>query len=585
MELPLFNKLKTAGPFKGTMQQRRHWLLAVCLLLISVFSFPFYFTYQPQYDHTINIAYSAVFGLLFIALVMGVTYRYVVNLMMVAAITYIVYLAACTGGINSPGMVWMTIAALPSIMMLGRRSALVWVVIFLFVNIALYLLGEMGYVQEFVRQDNDVMLWTVINKFSVLILLMIATTLVERMHILQVEEVKEKNRALEKTHQQLMRAQSHKDEFIASVGHELRTPMNAILGLNGVLKNQLKHRPEDAEVVDHIRRSTQQLLQVVNDILDFSQLQAGRLLLREEKFALAEMIQKATQPYEELIRAKGLGFSLQLEAIKRTWVCGDGQRLQQIVRNILDNALKFTSSGHIEVRVQKAGTDFLVEVEDTGIGIAPDRQGEIFHRFEHADIQTNRLYGGTGLGLSICERLVNLQGGVIGVSSQLGSGSKFWFLLPLKTVKPLDEEKIQLWKQEISHREINVLVVDDNRVNLMVAQLALKRQMPMAQVYPASSGEQALEIMQDVDMDVALVDMIMPGMDGLELTRRIRTTIPQPRCFIPILALTATTNPVDRELCLQAGMNEVITKPIDEKQLIEKISLCMVAHDEQEGTS
>jgi CheY-like chemotaxis protein len=289
------------------------------------------------------------------------------------------------------------------------------------------------------------------------------------------------------------------------------------------------------------------------------------------------------QPFEALAAQKGISFALQTEAIRRTWVSGDSQRLQQIIRNLLDNALKFTAQGHIELRAQKAGTDFLFEVQDSGIGIAQDRQSEIFHRFEHADIQTNRQYGGTGLGLSICERLVNLQGGVIGVTSQLGTGSKFWFLLPLKTVKPLDDEKIQLWKQEISHRELNVLVVDDNSVNLMVAQLALKRQIPMVQVYPASSGAQALEILQDVPMDLALVDMIMPEMDGLELTRRIRHTIAKPRCDLPILALTATTNPVDREQCLNAGMDDVVTKPIDEKQLIEKMSLAMAARDQREG--
>jgi CheY-like chemotaxis protein len=322
---------------------------------------------------------------------------------------------------------------------------------------------------------------------------------------------------------------------------------------------------------------------VVNDILDFSQLQAGRLLLREEKFALVEVIKKTAQPYQDQAHQKGLIFNLELESIKRTWVKGDGQRLAQIIRNLLDNAMKFTSQGKIELRVQKAGADFLIEIQDTGIGIAKERQGEIFNRFEHADIQTNRQYGGTGLGLSICERLVNLQGGVIGVSSAPGAGARFWFLLPLQIVKPLDEEKIRLWKQELAHQPLRILVVDDNMVNLMVAQLALKRQMPQAQVFLASSGEEALFVLNEQIIDLALIDMIMPIMDGLELTRRIRATLPQPQCHIPILALTATTNPVDQELCLQAGMTEVMHKPIDEKVLIEKISLCMAGLDDQEA--
>jgi signal transduction histidine kinase/CheY-like chemotaxis protein len=584
MRWPFKSNFKTLGPFKGTMAQRRRWLLMVCLLLISVCSLPFYFLYQPEYNHLANIVGSLVFGGLFLMLYWGAPYEIMVHSTLVAGITYIVYLAAQTGGINSPMMVWMTVIVLPALMMLGRGAALIWLVIAVLVNAALTYCTQIGWVSNVVRQDADVMYWNMLSKVCVIGLLMFATYLSDRMHQQQVQEVLESNHELEETHQALAKAQAYKDEFIASVGHELRTPMNAILGLNGVLRSELAHQPEEAQIVEHIRRSTEQLLRVVNDILDFSQLQAGRLALREEKFSLADAIRRAATPFVEIANQKGLVFLVELDAVKRTWVKGDGQRLQQVIRNLLDNAFKFTAEGSVKLRVQKAGTDILFEVQDTGIGIAEERRQQIFHRFEHADTQTNRQYGGTGLGLSICERLVSLQGGVIGVSSMLGQGSRFWFLLPLQAVRPRDEEKALLWSEEIAHRALKVLVVDDNAVNLMVANLAFKRSLPLAEVTLASSGAQALELLREMSFDVALIDMVMPQMDGLEVTRMIRSTFAKSACNMPILALTANTNPVDEEQCLKAGMDDIIHKPIDEKQLIERLSFCL-ANTESEPSA
>jgi signal transduction histidine kinase/ActR/RegA family two-component response regulator len=576
---PFKRKVETMGPFKGTMAQRRRWLLMVCLALISICSFPFYFVNQPDYNHIANLVGSAVFGGMFLLLYWGASYRLMVHSLLLAGIVYVLYLAVNTGGINSPAMVWMTVIVLPALMLLGRGAALIWLVIAVLINAALTYFTQIGFVSDYVRQENEVVFWNMLSKFCVIGLLMVATHLSDRMHRQQVQELVQSNDELEETHRALVKAQAYKDEFIASVGHELRTPMNAILGLNGVLRSELAQNQQESEIVEHIRRSTERLLKVVNDILDFSQLQAGRLVLREEKFSLIETIKRAAEEFPLLAEQKGLAFKVDVDSVRRTWVRGDAQRLQQIIKNLLDNAFKFTAHGSVQLRVQKAGTDILFEVIDTGIGIAEERRQQIFHRFEHADIQTNRQYGGTGLGLSICERLVSLQSGVIGVSSSVGQGSRFWFLLPLETVKPRDEEKAILWSEEIAHRPLNILIVDDNVVNLMVAQLAFKRSLPLASVTLASSGQEALEYLRKQAFDLALIDMVMPGMDGLEVTRIIRGSFPKPLCHMPILALTANTNPVDEEQCLKAGMDDIVHKPIDEKQLIDRLSFCLANSD------
>jgi signal transduction histidine kinase/ActR/RegA family two-component response regulator len=429
---------------------------------------------------------------------------------------------------------------------------------------------------------NEVMTWAVASKLLVIGLAMYIVFVTERMHRSQVAEMDQSNAELEKTHQALLRAQAHKDEFIASVGHELRTPMNAILGLNGILRTELAGRTEDAEVVEHIRRSTEQLLQVVNDILDFSQLQAGRLTLHEEEFELCAVLQTLLESYSPKAQSKAIALKLEAAGVKNMWIKGDRQRLLQVLKNLLDNAVKFTAQGSIEVRAHSVGSGVLFEVQDSGIGIAPDRQKQIFQGFEYADVQTNRLYGGTGLGLSICERLVTLQGGTLGVSSAQGKGARFWFQLPLRSVAVREARAAAEMARILASQSLQVLLVDDNSVNLLVARMMLKKCFPKADITEALSGPSALEKLREQTFDLVLLDMVMPEMDGIQVTQIVRHEFPEPVRSMPILALTASANPVDHDRCLASGMNDVLHKPLDQQQLISKISGALAAHAPKE---
>jgi CheY-like chemotaxis protein len=260
------------------------------------------------------------------------------------------------------------------------------------------------------------------------------------------------------------------------------------------------------------------------------------------------------------------------------WVKGDRQRLIQILNNLLDNACKFTADGSIQLRAQLLAAWVLFEVQDSGIGIAADRQDKIFNGFEHADVQTNRQYGGTGLGLSICERLVSLQGGTIGVSSVQGQGSRFWFILPLRSVAVKDAQAALEMARILAEAPIHILLVDDNAVNLLVARMMLKKCFPKAQIMQATSGPEALALLRTSQVDLVLMDMIMPEMDGLQATQAIRSEFSSPVCNLPVLALTASSNPVDHDRCIASGMNDVIQKPLDEQQLIAKISAALATH-------
>jgi signal transduction histidine kinase/ActR/RegA family two-component response regulator len=578
----MFEKLRNVflprSIFKGSQLERRRSLLMYMLLLVGACSLPFYYIPHPDYNHVANLVGTAGYWGLLLALLIGVPYLVVAHGTLLWSVCYVSYLAAMTGGINSPVMVWMTVAILPAILLLNRVPAMFWVITVFSANLVLLLISQSGHVNSDINMASEVMGWTVANKFFVISLAMYVVFVTERMHRSQTVEMDESNAELERTHQALIRAQAHKDEFIASVGHELRTPMNAILGLNGILRNELEAKPEDAAVVDHIRRSTEQLLQVVNDILDFSQLQAGRLSLHVEEFALRETLGQVIQAYTPKVQSKHIALSLEAGAVHNMWVKGDRQRLIQVLNNLLDNAIKFTAAGSIVLRVQAVGGGVLFEVQDSGIGIAPDRQKQIFNGFEHADVQTNRQYGGTGLGLSICERLVSLQGGTIGVSSVQGRGSRFWFQLPLRSVAVKEAQAAADMARLLVDKPIHILLVDDNAVNLLVACMMLKKCFPKATIVQANGGVEALDMLREQPFDLALMDMVMPDIDGMQVTETLRKEFPAPACNMPVLALTASANPVDQDRCLASGMNDVVHKPLDEQQLISKISSLLAAH-------
>jgi signal transduction histidine kinase/ActR/RegA family two-component response regulator len=456
-------------------------------------------------------------------------------------------------------------------MLLGPAPAIKWIGVVLAVIWGLCQATESGWISGHAMVSPQAVPWAVMQNVMGLGSLMLCVWLFDQLHDKQLQQLDLRNKELQATHEALLKAQAHKDEFLAAVGHELRTPMNAILGFNGVLREELSSEPEEVEVVDHIRRSTQHLLQVVNDILDFSQLQANKLALFNVDFSLAELMEDALQPLRARAHEKGIEWLGELDPHLPARIHGDPQRLRQILSKLLDNALKFTASGAVRLRIQAQGEDILFQVSDAGRGIALAQQVNIFRRFEHADVQTTRTYGGTGLGLSICEKLVLLHGGQIGVNSQEGQGAIFWFRIPRVDAKVAQPEQPLVIPAD---QALRILVVDDNALNLMVARMQLQKCWPKAQIVTADGAAQALVLLDAQSFDVALIDMVMPEMDGMALTQQIRRQFPAMTQAMPIIALTANTNPVDRQRCLDAGMDDVMDKPMD----LDRLTRCVSQH-------
>jgi signal transduction histidine kinase/ActR/RegA family two-component response regulator len=548
----------------------RQEMLTIYLMLVSVTTFcGFLFTpAKPVSQGNLVVSVLAVFLLMVVRV--RALFEVIVHTIMALLVMLTVFTATQTGGINSTSVVWLNVLPVAVLLLLGRSATLVWIGIMLSAIWGLTLMTWWGVVDSHVRVSSSVVTWAYLNHVLALLNLMMGVRIYEHLHKLQLRKLNQRNDELKATHEALIRAQAHKDEFVAAVGHELRTPMNGILGFNGVLRRELADEPEPLAVVGHIRRSTEHLLQVVNDILDFSQLQAGKLRLNPVDFALQNLQAALQQRHGQKAQDKGLALQFERDADLPARVHGDESRLLQTLNNLVDNAIKFTHQGSVTVRMMGRAGSLRFEVQDSGRGIPRERQAHIFTRFEHADVQTNRAYGGTGLGLTLCEKLVTLHGGQIGVDSQEGRGACFWFEIPLQAAHSADP-LAALTDDNLCDEALSILVVDDNKVNLMVAQLQLQKCWPKAQITTVDSGAKALSLIDQQRFDVALIDMIMPDMDGMQVTRQIRQHFPAVAARMPILALTANTNPVDRERCLAAGMNEVLHKPMDTATLVRTV--------------
>jgi len=402
-----------------------------------------------------------------------------------------------------------------------------------------------------------------------------------------VTQQKKTQKELKEKKEQAEAANVAKSMFLANMSHEIRTPMNAIMGMTEIL-NSSNLDKEQKENVEILYNSSRDLLFILNDILDISKIEAGEVKLEYVAFSIKKALEHSVELYSGMAKAKEVRIDWKISKETPENIVSDLGRVQQILKNLISNALKFTDKGKVEISIKKEKRSkdnkdvIYVEVKDTGIGISKENIKHIFKKFTQADASVTRKFGGTGLGLTITQKLVDLMNGEIGVESKEGKGSVFWFTLPLVETSKKDtiinmipyKRGYNVNEKELS--QLRILSVDDHPVNQLFIRKLLKK-MGVEKFDQAEDGQQALHRLKEKDYDVILMDCQMPNMDGYQATKAIRERERGTNKHVPIIALTANAMAGDKEKCLKIGMDYYLSKPIRMRDMISIFSSITMA--------
>ena len=507
----------------------------------------------------------------------------------------VLYNAAITGGVTSPVMTWLAIIPLLPLFTASRKWAIGSMWVSLLSVIALYYLQSHGMLpsssDQFALQtvNNEQLLmhtsWQSMSFAAGMFLLMLFAQMIlvqtyDTANEHHLRRLRQSNTRLETLSNNLKTANAHKDQFLAMVSHEMRTPLNAVMGYLGLLSSDT-HLPQSAgQYVQGARDSASHLLTVINDLLDFSQIQQGKLVLSPQAVSLRDMLTSTHQTLLPRAKDLGLDYSLELDDSLPTWAFIDPHRLAQIIINLLGNALKFTSQGHVFMQATFSPNDqskcgqLRICVEDSGPGIASESLEAIFKPFVQLKISDNDLKAGNalhgnGLGLAITRSLVQSHKGSIHVESALGIGSKFIVKLPIEEVAP--PANCQAAFAATHPAAINLLLVDDHLTNRLVASATIKRSLPNAIIDQAVNGTEALEKTRLHRYDLVLMDLIMPDISGTEVVRRIQNDVSHPNKDVPVIALTANVAEEAVNECIALGFCDILPKPFDREVLVNAI--------------
>ncbi|MBT0609092.1 response regulator [Aequorivita echinoideorum] len=395
------------------------------------------------------------------------------------------------------------------------------------------------------------------------------------------ELLQDKNTELQEAKEKAEKASQAKAQFLSTITHELRTPMYTVTGLTHLLLEE-NPKPEQREHLNSLKFSGEYLLSLINNILDLNKLEANKVEIEKIPFNLRKRIDGVLIALNKSAEAKGNKINFEYDNNLPTEVIGDSLKISQILINLISNSIKFTENGTIWVRVftqERVGniTSIQFEIEDTGDGISKKKQNSIFESFSQGSLQINRKYGGTGLGLSIVKNLLELMGSKIYLESKLGEGSKFWFVINYefieekKTHTNLNQINVTVDNDILENK--NVLIVEDNKINQMITKKILEKKKMKCTV--VDNGIDAIKQIQENNFDVVLMDIHMPGISGIEATKKVREF----NTTVPIIALTAVTIEENLEDFYKAGFNEFIPKPFNADDFFEKINRVLLGND------
>jgi signal transduction histidine kinase/ActR/RegA family two-component response regulator len=571
--------------------------IRVRILIYSLFGYLFYsgvlltaYSYQQEYLHLVRACFIFVFAVALLIVVRYVrgSWRPISHFALcVVTLTVWSNILIYVQGINTATVQFIWIATVLSVYMHGVRWGWFYsllnvlpVLVFTYVEYSEYnyLINDLKLFYDASPVSQSVYLFVLSGNFLMIILLNYFFFKTFRSNISHLtktkDELKELNSRLNETLKEVNKLSNARMDFLSTMSHELRTPLNGVIGISNTLISQ-NPSEEQKENLAILQFSAENLMALINDILDFNKLDSDKVALEKVPFNLAAHIRKNCASVEMKAKEKMLDLRLSIaREIENKIVFSDPTRLNQVLLNLLNNAIKFTEKGYVHLTAQmvkkEEGTMTVhFSVEDSGIGIEPDKQDHIFEVFAQATASTNRNYGGTGLGLPIVKKVLSMFNSKILLVSEPGSGSRFHFDINFeyREVEASDIKQRKAEKQELSG--LRVLVAEDNAINILVLRKALEQWSIVPQV--AKNGQEAVEKLKADDYDLILMDLYMPVMDGCQATEKIRRLADPKKASVPIVALTANVSEDVIARVLDAGMNDYLSKPFYPDHLLEKI--------------
>jgi signal transduction histidine kinase/CheY-like chemotaxis protein len=546
------------------------YFLRATLLIFSLSSLFFFLLPESNHNRYANVYASAAGVVLCIAAAHRAWYIPILHLTGLLIVSLTVFAAANAGGINAIVLIWLTILPLMALIVGGLQAGVAWSVVVQIVLLGVLLSTSSGLLSPDVPMSTGLLISALFNWLLCLISPFLVVLLYAHLHTQRAALLHQENNALVAAQQALTQAQAHKDEFIAAIGHELRTPMSAILGLNSMLSDKLTHNPEAFEAAAHIRTSTKQLLSLINNILDFSQLQAGEMQLRPSWMHPAQSLHTVIEQLQDAARQKNIQVTVEQHHIgpKPIWL--DAIRFEQVATNLVKNAIQHASTGVlVRLTQQHSPHSLRLEVCDDGKGPAHPHPDQLFNHFMLNTADTTSCEQGAGLGLTICKLLLDLHQGRIGTQPYLDRYTCFWAEWPTPThdAPQADEQPLP----QLASQPLCIAIVDDYPINLMINKLQVSKAFAHATVHCLNSAYEAQAFLSNNPCDILFVDFLMPGLNGFELAQWVRSQ-PEPIRSVALIGLTASSLQQDWDNGIRAGMSAILTKPVEHNQLLKAVN-------------
>ena len=568
-------KLRTLSKMERNQLFGFPWAMGLVVLFMSF--------YAPSL--AVRLATSTV-GLLLLltpfAYLAGVSRQSLVHAAVAVCVLGITVVSMDTGGIYSAQIVWLLLIPMMPLRLVSVKAALAWMMVSVCILIVFGSMDHQELMTEAPQSAGSMSTWTFLQRLFLCVCMLALPWYYAKTYRQSIAVMRRYNKIIHHKKLELVREQANKKLFISRLSHEMRTPMNAVVGFANLLQVQADQYPQAAGVVEHIQITAKHLLTIINGIMDYTQLIDGQLKIRPEDVELKTLMQQTFDMFKERVRSMQIEYTCEVSMALPIWVRLDAQRVGQILMNFLELALQRTSEGYVQFKAQQCGHFIVFTVHDSGVPlVADDLQLLNLSPMNSQDIAVSHV-SGTALGLSMANALAQLMGGEVLAENHAGQGASLTLRLPLTLVQTstaLSEigPNGRRFAPSMNDLSVDILVVDDNPVNRLLVQQVIHAHWPLAKVTQAENGQKALTQLSAQKFDLILMDMLMPEMDGIEATHFVRQDPSSPNQWIPVLGLTANISTEDHVRCLSAGMNDVLLKPFDPQLLIQRMENLLMA--------